>query len=177
MKFTEMPIAGVILVELEPASDDRGFFARTYCREEFTRHGLDPEIAQCSMAFSAKAGTVRGMHYQRDPHGEVKLIRCTRGAVYDVVVDLRSDSSTFRRWYGVELSADNRRMLYIPRGIAHGYQSLQDGTEISYQMSTPYHPEAAAGVRWDDPAFGVIWPLEVTVIAERDRTYPNFGPS
>jgi dTDP-4-dehydrorhamnose 3,5-epimerase len=177
LKFTETRIGGVFLVDLEPVADDRGFFARTYCEEEFRRNGLEPRIAQSSMAFNARRGTLRGMHFQREPHSEVKLVRCTSGGVYDVVIDLRADSPTFRQWFGTELTARNRRMIYIPHGIAHGYQSLEDETEISYQMSAPYRPEAAAGVRWDDPAFAVRWPLEVTAITERDRSYPDFAPA
>lgn len=175
MRFTETPLGGAFLIDLEPVEDERGFFARTYCEEEFRRRGLDARIAQCSMAFSRRRGTLRGMHYQREPYAEVKLVRCTRGSVYDVIIDLRPHSPTFRHWLGAELTAANRRMLYIPTGFAHGYQTLEDETEITYQMSVPYHPEAAAGVRWDDPAFGVRWPLAVSVIAERDRSYPDFA--
>lgn len=174
MKFTEAPIAGVYVIDPRPVEDHRGFFARTYCEEEFHARGLETHFAQCSIAFSSRRGTLRGMHYQRDPYGEVKLVRCTRGAVYDAVIDLRPHSATFRQWFAVELTADNRRMLYVPRGMAHGYLTLEDETEISYQMSTPYHPEAAAGVRWNDPAFAVRWPLDVAVIAERDDRYPDF---
>nr|MDQ3283023.1 dTDP-4-dehydrorhamnose 3,5-epimerase [Acidobacteriota bacterium] len=157
--------------------DHRGFFARTYCEEEFRAHGLETHFAQSSIAFSSRRGTLRGMHYQREPFGEVKLVRCTRGAVYDAVIDLRPGSPAFRQWFAVELTAENRRMLYIPKGFAHGYQTLEDETEISYQMSTPYHREAAAGVRWNDPAFAVRWPIEVAVIAERDDDYPDFQVS
>ena len=175
MKFTETPIAGLWVIELEPIADDRGFFARTFCEDDFRARGLESHVAQCSIAFSARAGTLRGMHYQREPYAEVKLIRCTRGAVYDAVVDLRPGSATFRHWFAVELTAENRRMLYVPKGLAHGYQTLEDETEITYQMSTPYHPEAAAGVRWNDPAFGVTWPREVTVISDRDATYRDYS--
>lgn len=174
MKYAGTPIDGTFLVDLEPVEDHRGFFARTFCEDEFLRRGLEPHFAQSSIAFSARRGTLRGMHYQREPHAEVKLIRCTRGGVYDVVIDLRPGSRTFRQWFAAELTAANRRMLYIPRGLAHGYLTLEDETEISYQMSSPYHPDAAAGVRWDDPAFAVHWPFEPAVIAERDRTYPDF---
>ena len=174
MRFTATPIQGVYVIDLEPVEDHRGFFARTYCDDEFRARGLETHFAQASIAFTARRGTLRGMHYQREPYGEVKLVRCTRGAVYDAVIDLRPHSATFRQWFAVELTADNRRMLYVPAGFAHGYQTLQDDTEISYQMSTPYHPEAAAGVRWNDPAFGVSWPIDVTVIAERDAAYPDF---
>lgn len=174
MRFLETPIDGLWLIELEPAPDPRGFFARTFCENEFRARGLEPHVAQCGLAFSAREGTLRGMHYQREPHEEAKLVRCTRGAVYDAAIDLRPDSATFCQWFAVELTAENRRMLYIPKGLAHGYQTLQDETEITYQMSTAYRPEAAAGVRWNDPAFGVTWPREVTVIAERDATYRDF---
>lgn len=177
MRYTETPIDGVLVVDVEPVEDHRGFFARTYCEEEFRRRGLETHFAQSSIAFSVRKGTLRGMHYQRDPHAEVKLVRCTRGGVYDVVIDLRPHSPTFRHWFAAELTAANRRMLYVPKGLAHGYLTLEDETEIAYQMSAPYHPEAAAGVRFDDPAFGVHWPHEVTVIAERDRTYPDFSLS
>ena len=177
MKFTETPIGGVYVIDVEPVEDHRGFFARTFCEDEFRARGLETHFAQASIAFSARKGTLRGMHYQRDPWAEVKLVRCTRGGVYDAVIDLRPLSPTFRRNFAVELTADNRRLLYVPKGLAHGYQTLEDDTEISYQMSTPYHPEAAAGVRWNDPAFGVRWPAEVTVIAERDAAYPDFPVS
>ena len=175
MRFRESPLAGLFVIDVEPAEDDRGFFARTYCAAAFVERGLDPAVAQSSIAYSARKGTLRGMHYQRAPHAETKLIRCTRGAVHDVAIDLRPDSPTFRRWFAAELTAANRRMLYIPEGFAHGYLTLEDETEISYQMSTPYHPEAAEGVRWDDPAFAITWPIEVAVIAERDRDYPDFA--
>jgi dTDP-4-dehydrorhamnose 3,5-epimerase len=176
VKYTGTSIGGVFLVDLQPVDDDRGFFARTFCEDEFLRHGLEPHFAQSSIAFSKRRGTLRGMHFQREPHAEVKLVRCTRGAVYDVVIDLRPHSPTYLHWFAAELSAANRRMLYVPHGLAHGYLTLEDETEISYQMSAPYHPEAAAGVRWDDPAFGIHWPIDVTVIAERDRSYPDFVP-
>jgi dTDP-4-dehydrorhamnose 3,5-epimerase len=175
MRFRESPLAGLFVIDVEPAEDDRGFFARTYCAAAFAERGLDPAVAQSSIAYSARKGTLRGMHYQRAPHAETKLIRCTRGAVHDVAIDLRPGSPTFRRWFAAELTAANRRMLYIPEGFAHGYLTLEDETEISYQMSTPYHPEAAEGVRWDDPAFAITWPIEVAVIAERDRDYPDFA--
>ena len=177
MKFVKTPIGGVLLIEIEPVTDMRGHFARTFCAEEFRRQGLETQVAQCSMAFTARAGTVRGMHYQRDPHGEAKLVRCTRGAVHDAVIDLRPDSPTFRQWFGIEISASSRRMIYVPPGLAHGYQSLEDETEVAYQMSTAHRPDAEAGVRWDDPSFGVRWPQPVTLISERDRSFPDFLPS
>ncbi len=174
MRFSEASIEGVYVIDLDPVEDHRGFFARTFCEDELRARGLETHFPQSSLAFTARKGTLRGMHYQRDPWAEVKLVRCTRGAVYDAVIDLRPHSATFRQWFGVELTADNRRQLYVPKGLAHGYQTLEDDTEISYQMSTPYHPEAAAGVRWNDPAFGVRWPLAVTAIAERDAACPDF---
>lgn len=174
MIYTKTPIDGVVVVDIEKREDDRGFFARTFCEEEFRQHGLESHIAQCSTALSVRRGTLRGMHYQREPHGEVKLVRCVRGGVYDVVVDVRPKSPHFRRWFGVELNANNRRMLYIPRGVAHGYLTLEDDTEIAYQMSTAYNPDAAIGVRWNDRAFGIEWPFEPTVMAERDRSYADF---
>jgi dTDP-4-dehydrorhamnose 3,5-epimerase len=174
VRFTEAAIGGVYVIDIEPVEDHRGFFARTFCEDELRARGLETHIAQSSIAVTARKGTLRGMHYQREPWGEVKLVRCTRGAVYDAVIDLRPRSSTFRQWFAVELTADNRRLLYVPKGLAHGYQTLEDDTEISYQMSTPYHPEAAAGVRWNDPAFGVRWPIDVTAIADRDAAYPDF---
>lgn len=177
MRYSETPLSGVYVLDLEPVEDHRGFFARTYCEDEFRDRGLETHFAQASIAFSSRRGTLRGMHYQRDPHAEVKLLRCTRGAVYDVVIDLRPDSRTLRRWFAAELSAANRRMLYAPHGFAHGYLTLEDETEISYQMSAPYHADAAAGVRWNDPAFGVQWPFDPIVMAERDRSYPDFHPS
>lgn len=175
MRFTGTPLAGVVVIDPEPVEDHRGFFARTFCEAEFRAHGLEPHFVQSSIAFSARKGTLRGMHYQRDPHAETKLVRCTRGRVYDVAIDLRLDSPTFRNWFAVELTASNRRMLYVPVGFAHGYLTLDDDTEITYQMSSAYHAEAAAGVRWDDPTFGIRWPAPVTVLAERDRTFPDFG--
>ena len=175
MKFSPTALAGACIIDIEPVPDERGFFARSWCREEFARHGLNPDLAQCSISFNKKRGTLRGMHYQAEPHEETKVVRCTRGAIYDVIVDLRPESSTFRKWIAVELSADNRRMLYIPAGLAHGFQSLTDDTEVFYQISAPYHPESARGARWDDPAFGIEWPVAERVISDKDRQYPDFA--
>ena len=175
MKFSPTALAGACIIDIEPVPDERGFFARNWCREEFARHGLNPDLAQCSISFNKKRGTLRGMHYQAKPHEETKVVRCTRGAIYDVIVDLRPASPTFRKWIAVELSADNRRMLYIPVGLAHGFQSLTDDTEVFYQISAPYHPESARGVRWDDPAFGIEWPVAERVISDKDRQYPDFA--
>lgn len=175
MKFTETPIAGAFLIDIEPVEDERGFFARTFDAGKLRRRGLQPHVEQCSISYNRRKGTVRGMHYQRSPHAETKLVRCTQGAVYDVVIDLRPASPSFRQWFAAELTAHNHRMLYVPEGLAHGFQTLEDDTEVSYQISEAWQPGAAAGVRWNDPAFAIRWPLEVTVIAERDRTYPDFS--
>lgn len=174
MIFTETPLKGAYVIDPERREDERGFFARTWCRREFEARGLDPGLAQCNISFNRKRGTLRGMHYQIAPRAEAKVVRCTAGTVYDVIVDLRADSSTFKQWFAVELSFDNRRMLYIPGGMAHGFLTLTDGAEVFYQMSESYAPEYARGVRWNDPAFGVRWPQEVTMISERDRLYPDF---
>jgi len=175
VKFSPTALAGACIIDIEPVPDERGFFARSWCREEFARHGLNPDLAQCSISFNKKRGTLRGMHYQAEPHEETKVVRCTRGAIYDVIVDLRPASPTFRKWIAVELSADNRRMLYIPAGLAHGFQSLTDDTEVFYQISAPYHPESARGARWNDPAFGIEWPVAERVISDKDRQYPDFA--
>lgn len=175
MRFEPTALPGVVVVEPERLEDERGFFARTWCTREFERHGLNPRLVQCSISFNARRGTLRGLHYQVAPDQEAKLVRCTMGAIYDVVVDLRPDSPTFRRWVAVELSADNRRMVYVPEGCAHGFQCLQDGCEVFYQMSVFYAPASARGVRWDDPAFGVVWPIAPPIMSPRDRQYPDFG--
>ena len=167
MKIVKTPLEGVYVIEIEPARDERGFFARTYCDRELG--AFLPHIAQSSVSFNPHRGTLRGMHYQRAPHAEAKLVRCARGAVYDVAVDLRT-----ARWFGTELTHDNDRMLFVPAGFAHGFQTLEDDTEVSYQMSREYRPEAAAGFRWNDPAFAIQWPLDVTLISERDRSWPDF---
>jgi dTDP-4-dehydrorhamnose 3,5-epimerase len=174
VRFTETKLAGAYIVESEPAEDERGFFVRNFCRDEFAAHGLDARVAQTSTSFNHKRGTVRGMHFQTDPFPEAKLVRCTAGAIYDVIVDLRRESVTYGRWLGVELSAANRRSLYVPPHFAHGFQTLEDASEVFYQISEFYHPECARGLRWDDPALGVEWPLEVSVISERDRAFPDF---
>jgi dTDP-4-dehydrorhamnose 3,5-epimerase len=173
MIFHETELNGVFIIELETIEDDRGFFACSWAPNEFEQHGLNPRLVQCNVSFNKRRGTLRGMHFQTKPHEEAKLVRCTQGAIYDVAIDLRSNSPTRYRWVGAELTADNHLMLYIPEGFAHGYQTLTDRTEISYQMSEGYHPASAGGVRWDDPAFGIKWPLPVTVIADRDATYPS----
>ena len=172
MKFQETRLRGVFEIHLEPVADERGFFARTWCEKEFKAHGLNASLAQCNVSFSAQKGTLRGMHYQAEPYSETKLIRCTQGAIHDVVVDLRPNSPTFKHWTAAVLTPENRRMLYVPEGCGHGFLTLEDGTEVFYQMSQFYNPPAARGVRWDDPVFGIEWPLPVTLINERDRTYP-----
>jgi dTDP-4-dehydrorhamnose 3,5-epimerase len=174
MIFHETKLAGVFEIQIEPHCDERGFFARAWCQREFENHGLSPRVAQCSISFNEHKGTLRGLHYQAAPYPEAKVVRCTRGSLYDVVVDLRSPSATFKQWIGVTLSAANRHMLYVPEGCAHGFLTLEDATEIFYQISEFYHPELARGVRWDDPAFQIMWPSAVGVISERDRTYPDF---
>lgn len=174
MKFIETRIAGAFVVEPERIEDDRGFFARAWCREEFEAHGCNANLAQCNISFNARKGTLRGMHFQAPPHEEAKLVRCTMGAIYDVVLDLRPESPSYLDHVGVVLSAKNHTMLYIPEGAAHGFLSLEDNTEIFYQMSTLYAPDAARGYRYDDPAFAILWPGDVKVISERDRTYPDF---
>ena len=175
MLFRETVLKGAYVVEPERIVDERGFFARTWCHNEFESQGLNPNLVQCNISFNARKGTLRGMHYQVTPRAEAKLVRCTAGAIYDVIVDLRPDSGTFRRWTGVELNADNRYMLYIPEGFAHGFLTLSDDAEVLYQMSEYYSTEHARSVRWNDPAFGIQWPGEVLVISERDRCYPDFS--
>jgi dTDP-4-dehydrorhamnose 3,5-epimerase len=174
--FRPTRLKGAFRIELEKFEDDRGFFARTFCQREFAEMGLNPAFVQCNMSVSSPKGVLRGMHYQVAPYEEAKLIRCTRGAIWDVIVDLREGSETFKQWVSEEMTCDNRKMLYIPEGIAHGFLTLSNDTEVLYQMSQFYMPEFARGVRWDDPAFGILWPEKVTVISEKDRNYPDFGP-
>jgi dTDP-4-dehydrorhamnose 3,5-epimerase len=174
MIFTETTLKGAFVIEPECRHDERGFFARTWCQHEFAAKGLPPQWVQCNISFSRQRGTLRGMHYQAPPYEEAKLVRCTMGAIYDVIIDLRAKSPTFRQWLAVELTADNRRMLFIPQGFAHGFQTLAHDTEVFYQMSQFYAPEYARGVRWDDPAFRVWWPAEKRIISERDRGFPDF---
>lgn len=175
MKFTESILKGAYLIEPERNVDERGFFARTYCSHEFDRQGIDFSPAQCSVSFNKKRGTLRGMHYQDRPHAEAKLVRCTMGAIYDVIVDVRPESPTYGRWVSVELSSENRLAMYVPEGFAHGFQTLTDDAEIYYQMSKPYVPQVTLGFRWNDPQFGIHWPLDVCVISERDGRYPDFA--
>ena len=172
MIYTPSRIPGAWMMDVEPIHDQRGFFAMTWLPEELRERGMDPALAQCNLAFNHKRGTLRGMHFQSDPHAQVKIVRATRGALLDVIVDLRPDSAAFRQWDAVELTADNRRMLYIPTGIAHGYLTLTDGTEVYYHASTPWAPSAERGVRWNDPAFGIEWPFTPTVISSKDEAWP-----
>jgi len=175
MKFTPTRLKGAFIIDVEPMEDERGFFARSWCTDELLRHDLDSNLAQCSISFNKKRGTLRGMHYQGPPHAETKVVRCTAGSIYDVIVDLRPDSDTFKQWISVELSAANRRMIYVPVGFAHGFQSLVPDTEVFYMVSTPYYPDSSLSVRWNDPLFAIDWPHEdQRVISERDRNYPDF---
>ncbi|CAD5956026.1 dTDP-4-dehydrorhamnose 3,5-epimerase [Planktothrix agardhii] len=175
MKFTETKLKGAYIIEPELIRDERGFFARSWCQKEFTERGLNPNLVQCNISFNLKKATLRGMHYQAKPHEEAKLVRCTMGAIHDVIIDLRPESPTFKQWVAVDITAENRKMLYIPEGMAHGFQTLVDNTEVFYQMSDFYHSESATGVRWDDPIFRIIW-LETSsmIISEKDKSYPNF---
>ncbi len=174
MKFHKTKLPGVFEIHLDPAVDARGFFARSWCQKEFEEHGLKSNLVQCSVSVNSRTGTLRGMHYQAAPFAEAKVVRCTAGAIYDVVLDLRGESPAFKHWFTTMLSAENRRSLYIPEGCAHGFLTLTDESEVLYQMSEFYHPEASRGVRWNDPAFQITWPAKVEVISERDRTYPDF---
>jgi dTDP-4-dehydrorhamnose 3,5-epimerase len=173
--FTETGLPGAYVVGVKRIEDDRGFFARGWCRREFEEAGLNPNLVQVNLARSHRKGTLRGLHYQVAPHAEAKLARCTKGAIYDVLVDLRPDSPTFKRWFGIELTDDNHQMLYVPEGFAHGYQTLTDGAEMLYQTSQFYAAPSARGVRYDDPAFGIAWPLPVSVISDADRGWADFA--
>jgi len=174
MLFTETILKGAYLIEPEKLEDERGFFARSFCVREFEKHGLNPRLVQCNISHNIRKGTLRGMHYQKAPYAEAKLVRCTRGAIYDVIADLRPDSPCFKMNVGIRLDESNRKMLYIPEGFAHGFITLEDDSEVFYQMSEFYSPQHAAGFRWNDPFFRIQWPLEVAVISERDKTYPDF---
>jgi dTDP-4-dehydrorhamnose 3,5-epimerase len=175
MIFRETKLRGAFVMELEKFEDERGFFAHGWSPRELAAHGLEAPLAESAISFNTKKGTIRGMHYQTSPHGQIKIVRCTRGAIYDVIIDLRPESPTLRQWLGIELSAANRLMLYIPTDFAHGFQTLEDEAELSYHMSHVYVPESATGVRWNDPAFNISWPQPVSVMAERDRCYPDLA--
>jgi len=174
MKFTTTKLPGLILIDIEPVLDERGMFARIWCKEEFKQAGLTTELSQCSISHNKSRGTLRGLHYQLAPCAEIKLIRCTQGAVFDVIVDLREDSPTYKDWFGCELNAKNHRMLYVPEGLAHGFITLLDETEMFYQISIPYAPALAAGIRWNDPSFNIKWPMEPIKISVKDMNYPDF---
>lgn len=174
MIFTETKLKGAFIVDIDPLEDERGFFARAWCEEEFKKHGLNPRLVQCNISFNKKRGTLRGMHFQVAPFAEAKLVRCTVGSIYDVIIDVRPASPTFKQWFSVELSAENRRALYIPDGFAHGFQTLMDNTEVFYQMSEPYRSECAHGIRWDDSAFSVQWVIPVEIVSDRDSNFPLF---
>ncbi len=176
MKFTPTPIHGAYIIDLETFGDERGFFGRAWCREEFAQHGLVSDIAQCNLSYSREKGTIRGLHYQIAPHQEAKLMRCIRGAIYDVIVDLRPDSPTYLQWTGVLLTAENRQSFYVPPGCAHGFQTQEDHTEVFYPVSTSYTPSAERGVRWDDPYFAISWPLPLSQISAKDSAIPDFKP-
>jgi dTDP-4-dehydrorhamnose 3,5-epimerase len=177
MIFTETKLKGAFVIELEKFEDERGFFALNWSAKEFEALGLEALVAEANVSFNKKKGTLRGMHYQQHPHEQAKLVRCTRGAIYDVIIDLRPSSSTLTEWVAAELTADNHRMLYIPVGFAHGFQTLVDDAEVSYQMSSVFVPGSGAGVRWNDPAFGISWPIADMTINERDRSYPQYIPN
>jgi len=174
MRIKQTPLAGACVIEIEKHIDERGFFARTWCKKEFSAHGLSPEHSQSSISYNKFKGTLRGMHFQVAPHEEIKIVRCTSGAIHDVIIDLRGDSPTWLHHFGIELNAENRTMLYVPTGFAHGFITLEDDTQVSYLISEPYAPESARGVRWNDPAFGIVWPIQPVVMSETDRTLPNF---
>ena len=172
MKFIETKLKGAYVIELEPIRDDRGFFARSFCQKEFEKMSLNAKLAQGNTSFNHRKGTLRGMHFQLPPKAEVKLVRCIRGSIFDVIVDLRENSPTYCQWIGAELTADNRNMLYVPEGFAHGYQALEDDTEVTYQVSEFYSPEHERGMRWDDPAFGIAWPLANPILSPKDQAHP-----
>jgi dTDP-4-dehydrorhamnose 3,5-epimerase len=174
MKFVATPLAGAYVIELEPAFDERGFFARTWCRDEFAAHGLNSDLSQCSLSWNKRKGTLRGLHYQHTPYQEAKLVRCCSGSIYDVIVDLRPESPTFKKWFAAELTACNHKMLYVPEGMAHGFQALEDGSTVFYQITEPYRPEYAGGVRWNDPQFHVPWPLPDPILSPRDAAFSDY---
>jgi len=175
MRFTETRLKGAYIIEIVPMEDERGFFARSWCQKEFSAHGLNSDFAQCNISFNKEKGTLRGMHYQVEPHAETKLVRCTAGAIYDVIIDLRSESSTFRQWFGTELTAQNHKMLYIPKGFAHGFQTMESNCELLYSHTELYSPKHEGGVRYDDPVIGISWPLETMDVSARDRKHPLLG--
>jgi len=176
MKFSETELTGAFLIDLELLEDERGFFARTWCRKEFEQHGFNPDWVQCNISYNKRKGTLRGMHYQIDPYAEAKLVRCTMGAIFDVIIDLRPDSKTYMQWISIELTAENRKMIYIPEGFANGFQTLVDNTEVFYQMSVFYTPRYARAVRWNDPQFKILWPEADRIISGKDQKIEDFDP-
>ena len=174
MIFSETKLKGAFIVDLKPFEDERGFFARAWCQREFEEHGLSPDVRQVNLSYNIHKGTLRGMHYQIEPYGEAKMVRAIRGAIYDVIIDLRPDSPTYKEWIGVELSAQNHRLLYVPENFGHGFQTLTDDVEVLYQVSQFYTPGAERGIRYDDPTFAIDWPLAVSIISDKDRTWADF---
>ena len=174
MKLVSTPLAGSYVIELEPAFDERGFFARTWCREEFAAHGLNPGLSQCSLSWNKRKGTLRGMHYQDAPYQEAKLVHCSAGSIYDVILDLRPESVTFKQWFAVELSPANHKMLYVPEGFAHGFQVLEDNSTVFYQITEAYRSECSRGVRWNDPQFKICWPIAEPILSPRDAAFPDY---
>ena len=175
MKFLETSLKGAYIIDIEPIEDNRGLFARSWCKREFEAHSLNSKIVQCNISFNTKKGILRGMHFQIKPFEEVKLVRCTSGAIFDVIIDLRADSPTFKGWFAVELNDKNRKMLYIPERFAHGFQTLKDNTEVFYQMSEYYSPDHSRGIRWNDPSFSIQWPEDKRIISKKDQQYPDFS--
>lgn len=175
MEFRPLPLSGAYLIDLTPRRDSRGFFARLFCEDEMRQHGLSAKIAQMNNSLSAQKGTLRGLHYQLPPHAETKIVRCVRGAVWDCIVDLRPESPTFKQWHGAELSAENRTMMYVPKGFAHGFVTLVEDSELVYMVDEPYNAQSERGIRWNDPAFGITWPLVPTLVSERDQEHPFFA--
>lgn len=174
MHFTETKLKGAFILDLNRLEDDRGFFARTFCKDELEAHNLISDVVQANMSWNPKKGTLRGMHYQVDPYQETKLVRCTQGALYDVIIDLRTDSPTYGEWVGVELTAENRRALFVPRDFAHGFVTLEDNTEAFYMVSQSYTPGAESGIRWNDPQFAIEWPIEPTLVSEKDASWDDY---
>lgn len=175
MTFTELPLQGVYEIETEPVEDRRGFFVRTFCRRQFAEQGLNPDVVQCSTSFNRARGTLRGMHYQTAPHEECKLVQCISGSTFHVIIDLRRDTDTYLQWTSVQLCSLKKNLLYVPAGLAHGFLTLERNCEVHYQMSEFYHPDSAAGVRWNDPLFSVEWPDDVLEISDRDQSFPDFA--
>ncbi len=175
MKFTKLSLEGAYIIEIEPFNDERGFFARSWCQKEFKEHGLDARLVQCNISFNKHRGTLRGMHYQSKPQEEAKLIRCTRGSIYDVIIDLRQDSKTYKKWVSIELDSINRKMIYVPEGFAHGFVTLEDNTEVFYQVSEFYNPKYYKGIRWNDQSFNIQWPInENLIISKQDKSWEDF---